>query len=257
MPTSVYLAYEWDEEPPPSIVRAAQRVAQRIRRGPRPEQIVAGSTVEVSPAPRIAPAAATAALDRTPASAARARRTGQPRLRGQHQGRHPLDRQHRDEAGQRRTRAAGAQLSAGRSASSGPAPVRAVGRARAPGSRIGARSRAGRHASWSLGADPGRASGRAPRGSTYCSCANEAAPQTYRAVAGRCLDRSPATALVPGQWRFESRRNESADRVVEAERPRRTLWKRAHIAEWGISCRPGALRSSQRVQRCFRRRLYR
>jgi hypothetical protein len=66
MPTSVYLAYEGDEEPPPSIVRAAQRVAQRIRRGPKPEQIVAGSTVEVSPAPRIAPPAAIASLDGLP-----------------------------------------------------------------------------------------------------------------------------------------------------------------------------------------------
>ena len=45
MPTSVYLAYEGDEEPPPSIVRAARRVAQRLRRGPRPEQIVAGGAV--------------------------------------------------------------------------------------------------------------------------------------------------------------------------------------------------------------------
>src|SRR5437667_5277995 len=52
MPTSVYLAYEGDEEPPASIVRAARRVAHRLRRSPRPEQIVAGGTVEVSPAPR-------------------------------------------------------------------------------------------------------------------------------------------------------------------------------------------------------------
>ena len=66
MPTSVYLAYEGDEEPPPSMVRAARRVAQRMRRGPRPEQIVAGGTVEVSPAPRIAPVAAIASLDGLP-----------------------------------------------------------------------------------------------------------------------------------------------------------------------------------------------
>ena len=66
MPTSVYLAYEGDEEPPPSIVRAARRIAQRMRRGPRPEQIVADGTVEVSPAPRIAPVAAIASLDGLP-----------------------------------------------------------------------------------------------------------------------------------------------------------------------------------------------
>lgn len=66
MPTSVYLAYEGDEEPPPSIVRAARRVAQRLGRGPRPEQIVAGGAVEVSPAPRIARVAAMASLDGLP-----------------------------------------------------------------------------------------------------------------------------------------------------------------------------------------------
>ncbi len=66
MPTSVYLAYEGDEEPPPSIVRAARRVAQRLRRGPRPEQIVAGGALEVSPAPRTAPVAAMASLDGLP-----------------------------------------------------------------------------------------------------------------------------------------------------------------------------------------------
>src|SRR3989442_7762808 len=66
MPTSVYLAYEGDEEPPPSIVRAARRVVQRMRQGPRPEQIVAGGTVEVSPAPRIAPVAAIASPDGLP-----------------------------------------------------------------------------------------------------------------------------------------------------------------------------------------------
>ncbi len=66
IPTSVYLAYEGDEEPPPSIVRAARRVAQRMGRGPQPEQIIAGGAVEVSPAPRIAPAAAMASLDGLP-----------------------------------------------------------------------------------------------------------------------------------------------------------------------------------------------
>jgi len=65
-PTSVYLAYEGDEEPPPGVVRPARRVTQRMRRGPRPEQIVAGGTVEVSPAPRIAPVAAIASLDGLP-----------------------------------------------------------------------------------------------------------------------------------------------------------------------------------------------
>jgi hypothetical protein len=66
MPTSVYLAYEGDEEPPPSIVRAARRVAQRLRRGPKPEQIVPGGTIGVSPAPPIAPVAAMASLDGLP-----------------------------------------------------------------------------------------------------------------------------------------------------------------------------------------------
>jgi hypothetical protein len=59
VPTFVYLAYEGDEPPPPSIVRAAQRVSARIgREARRSRQATTMDDPAASPTPRIAVVAA-------------------------------------------------------------------------------------------------------------------------------------------------------------------------------------------------------
>lgn len=66
IPTSVYLAYETNEEPPPSLIRVAHRLAERMNRESRSGSVVSAGIAGVFPALLVAPMASVSSPDGHP-----------------------------------------------------------------------------------------------------------------------------------------------------------------------------------------------